>query len=98
MAQSDDTQTDDQFQTNDPNEVNPASELADKEKLPAEEATPFSPPDGVQDRVPDTHPRTDSNMDSHEHYDAGREAASGTDFPGEAADEASKSVNDIETR
>ena len=64
-----------------------APDTSDNQQLPNDGNTPFSPPDGVQDRVDDTHPITDSGMDAHEHYDAGLEAATGSDLSDQAADE-----------
>lgn len=58
---------DDQQPTND----NPAP-------LPNDGATPAAPPDDVNGGgMPTDHPDTDTDMDSHETYDAGTEAAAG---------------------
>lgn len=86
--QAQDTQ-DAQFQTNNPTDTNPITDMQQDEQLPEDNDTPFSPPDGVQDRLDNTHQLTDnnSNIDEHEHYDAGLEQATGADLPGQAADE-----------
>lgn len=60
-------------------------EASDEEKQEKEDQdydTPFSPPDGVQDRVPKDHPEIDTNMDSQEWYDEGRSGAAGVTDPG----------------
>ena len=85
----------DEYQQN-PGEENPLEEMKQNQKLPGDYDTPFSPPDGVQDRIDDTFQPTDTNVDSQERYDAGIEAASGTDMPDEAADE--DDANEIETQ
>lgn len=78
--------TDDGFQQN-PGETNPLEVMKQHEKLPEDNDTPFSPPDGVQDRIEDTFQPTDTNMDKTQWYDGGVEDAAGVDMPGEAADE-----------
>jgi hypothetical protein len=83
--ESDDS--DDQFLTNNSNDTNPMDDMKKNGRLPEDNATPFSPPDGVQDRIDDSHQIMDTEPDSHEHYDEGIEGASGVDFPGVAADE-----------
>lgn len=85
----DNNTNDDQFLTNNPDDTNPLEDMKNNQKLPEDNSTPFSPPDGVQDRIDDTHQVTDSksNIADQEHYDAGIEAAAGVDLPGEAADE-----------
>ncbi|MBW3568893.1 hypothetical protein KY385_02065 [Candidatus Parcubacteria bacterium] len=85
---SDDLNNDDQFLVNNPDDTNPMDDIKKDEQLPEDHATPFSPPSGVQDRIDDTHQVTDDINAEHEHYDAGIEAESGVDLPGEAADEA----------
>lgn len=89
MADDDqnDNSQDDQFLTNDPDDTNPLADMKDEEELEEDNDTPFSPPTGVQDRIDDTHQVTDTNIDVHERYDAGIEAASGVDLPGETANE-----------
>jgi hypothetical protein len=85
-----DTQNnDDQFVQNPGDDTNPMADMAADEKLPQDNDPPFSPPDGVQDRVDADNQLADNqtNIDDHEHYDAGLEAATGADLPGEAADE-----------
>ena len=82
-----DNQINNSFTGNNQDDTNPVDETANTHQLPNDDDTPFSPPDGVQDRVDDTHPITDSKMDAHEHYDAGLEAATGADLSGQAADE-----------
>lgn len=81
-----DDNTNDDFQQN-TDEGNPLEEMKDRQKLPEDNAPPFSAPDGVQDRLNDTHQVTDTNVDNMERYDAGIEGASGVDLPGEAGDE-----------
>jgi len=76
-----------QFSTDDPNDPTAIEQSKRDEQLSQDFDTPFSPPSGVQDRLTDTHPVTDTNVDPHERYDAGIEAASGADLPGQAADE-----------
>lgn len=78
---------DDQFLTDNTDDTNPMKDLEENEKLPNDDDTPFSRPAGVQDRIDDTHPTTDTNIDEHERYDAGIEEASNLELPGEAADE-----------
>lgn len=80
MQPNDNDETNQQDPRDNPNEINLGN------KLPEDHASPFSPPGGVQDRIDDTFQATDSNVDEHEHYDAGIEAASGVDMPGEAAE------------
>jgi hypothetical protein len=72
---------DDQFLTNDPDDINPMAKMKDDERLPGDYNTPFSPPEGIEDRIDNTDPDTDDGIDSQEHYDAGIEAASGKDLP-----------------
>jgi len=86
---------DDQFQTNS-DDTNPMQDMEEDEKLDQDYGTPFSPPSGAQDRIDDTHPATDTNIDPHERYDEGIEGAAGIDLPGEAADEG-EDPNNIET-
>lgn len=86
----DDDQQDD-FQQNDPDDENPIYQLKKDEKLPEDHDTPFSPPTGVQDRISQTHPSTDTNIDPEEDYDEGIEGAADIDLPDQAADES----NDI---
>lgn len=78
---------DDDLLVNNPDDTNDMQDMIDDQKLPGDPATPFSPPSGVQDRIGDTHQKTDTGMDEHEHYDAALEAATGVDLPGQAADE-----------
>lgn len=78
---------DDDLLQNNPDDTNDMQEMTDNQKLSGDPATPFSPPNGVQDRIGDTHQETDTGMDKHEHYDAGLEAAAGVDMPQQAADE-----------
>ena len=82
------TQTDDdQFLTNDPDDVNPMYQMKKDEELADDFEPPFSPPEGVQDRIDDTHPSTDTDIEPMDHYDEGIEGAAGVDLPGLAADE-----------
>lgn len=82
---ADDTSnTDDKFLTDEPEDRFAFDDVKDKQKLPEDHDTPFSAPDGVQDRIDDTHPTTDTAVDEHERYDAGIEAASGIDLPDQA--------------
>lgn len=83
---TDDSRQNDDFQQN-PGEGNPMDDIRRDEKLPEDGDTPFSPPDGVQDRIDDTFQPTDTNVDAMERYDAGIEGAAGVDMPGQAADE-----------
>lgn len=53
-----------------------------QQKLPQDNSTPFSAPDGVQDTTDDTHPEADTNVDSHEHYDEGISGAAEVTDPG----------------
>lgn len=53
-----------------------------QEKLPNDFSTPFSPPSGIQDNSDDTHPETDTNVDSQERYNEGISGAGGVDDPG----------------
>lgn len=53
-----------------------------QQQLPGDNATPFSPPSGVQDTTDDTHPQADTNVDAHEHYDEGISGADETVDPG----------------
>lgn len=85
MADDKDDQNDD-FQSK-PGDTNPMQDMRDDEELPGDYGTtPFSPPAGTQDRIDDTHPATDSNIDPQERYDEGIEGAAGIDLPGETAD------------
>ncbi|MDQ3064986.1 MAG: hypothetical protein M3Q36_01820 [bacterium] len=70
-----------------PDDTNPLSDMQDNQQLAEDNDTPFSPPDGVQDRIDDTHPTTDTNIDPMERYDEGIEGAANIDLPGEAAEE-----------
>ena len=84
---ADDTSNDDQFLTNNPDDTNPMEDMKRDEKLPGDYETPAAPPDGAQDRIDDTFPETDSNIDITQHYNEGIEGAAEVDLPGEAADE-----------
>lgn len=79
-------QDDDDFQA-DPDDTNPMTDMMQDEKLPQDYGTPFSPPQGAQDRINDTFPVTDTNVDATERYHEGIEGAAGVDLPGEAAEE-----------
>lgn len=68
-------------------DTNPTHDLKQDEHLAHDGDTPFSPPNGVQDRIDDTHPSTDTNIDPMEHYNEGIEGAASIDLPGKAADE-----------
>lgn len=81
-----DDDLEDDFQQN-PGEDNPLYEMKQYQKLEGDDDTPFSPPDGVQDRIDDTHQSTDTNIDETEHYNEGIEGAAEIDLPGETADE-----------
>ncbi len=50
-----------------------------EQPLPGEGATPAAPPSDVQadKQFPDDYPQTDTGVDQHESYDAGRTTASG---------------------
>jgi len=54
----------------------------EQEKLPEDYSTPFSAPSGTRDTIDDTHPETDTNVDSMEHYDEGLSGATETSDPG----------------
>lgn len=71
----------------DDDDQNPIAQMKDEQRLAGDDDTPFSPPSGTQDRMKAGHPATDADIDKHEHYDEGREGASGADLPGQAADE-----------
>lgn len=45
----------------------------------ADNQGPFSLPDDVQEQIDDTHPDTDTDLDLHEQYDAGRTSAADFD-------------------
>ncbi|MDB5169021.1 MAG: hypothetical protein JWO41_377 [Candidatus Saccharibacteria bacterium] len=51
-----------------PDEPNEEEKL---EELPEDNGTPFSPPDDAADKLDDTHPVTDTNIDPQEVYDEG---------------------------
>lgn len=53
-----------------------------QEELPQDYSTPFSAPSGINDTTDDTHPETDTNVDSMEHYDEGISGATETSDPG----------------
>jgi hypothetical protein len=76
----------DNFQTN-PDDKNPLEDMKRNEELPEDNGTPFSPPQGTQDRIDSTHQSADTNIDPHEHYDEGIEGAAEVDLPGETADQ-----------
>lgn len=76
----------DDFQQ-EPDSQNPLADINRRAKQPGDDDTPFSPPDGVQDRIDDTHPATDTNIDPMERYDEGIEGAANIELPGEAADD-----------
>lgn len=75
----------DQFLQNNADDTNPINDMKDDEELAEDNDTPAAPPSGVQDRIDDTHQSTDTNVDEHEHYDAGIEAASSVEPPAETA-------------
>jgi hypothetical protein len=79
--------TDDQFLVNNPDDTNPIEDMKDDQRLPEDHETPFSPPEGVQDKIDDTFPATDSNVDPNDRYQSGIEAAAGVDMPAEDSDE-----------
>ncbi|MDQ2973361.1 MAG: hypothetical protein M3Q79_02680 [bacterium] len=81
-----DDNTNDNFQQN-TDDSNPLNDTQDDQQLNEDNSTPFSPPDGVQDRIDDTHPSTDTNIDPMQRYDEGIEGAANIELPGEAADE-----------
>lgn len=83
MANNDNTTRDDQFLTNNPDDANPMQDMKQDEQLPEDHDTPFSPPEGSQDRTYDTHQSTDTNIDPHEHYDEGIEGAAEATPPAE---------------
>lgn len=53
------------------------NEEEDQQKLDSDFSRPFTPPSGVQDNSTTDHPAKDTNMDEHEWYDEGGDAASG---------------------
>ncbi len=75
----------DDFQ-NDEQATNPLADMKNDEKLPGDYDPPFSPPSDVPSQIGDTDQATDTNMDSHELYDANFEAASGADMPNESSE------------
>lgn len=77
---------DDEFQTN-PGDTNPMEEMKQRQKQTNDFEPPFSPPGGAQDRIDDTFPETDTNIDATQRYQEGIEGAAGVDMPGEAAEE-----------
>jgi hypothetical protein len=68
-----------------------------QEELPEDNQTPFQPADPPTDPalptddvaqgsdLDDTHPATDTNVDPHELYDAGRSAAANAEEPNQSA-------------
>ena len=54
-----------------------------QQQLPQDNSTPFSAPSSAAGTGDDTHPQTDTNIDSHEHYDEGVSGAAETDDPGD---------------
>ncbi|MDQ3093749.1 MAG: hypothetical protein M3Q70_01045 [bacterium] len=81
-----DDNTNDNFQQN-TDDTNPLNDMQDDQQLTEDNSTPFSPPDGVKDRIDDTHPSTDTNIDPMQRYDEGIEGAANIELPSEAADE-----------
>lgn len=75
------------WSSNNDDDTNTMADMKKDEKLDQDYDTPFSPPSGVQDRIRDDDPRTDTNIDLQEHYDEGIEGASSSDLPGRSADE-----------
>jgi hypothetical protein len=55
----------------------------EQQKLPEDYDTPFRPADDTDpnDRLDDTHPTTDSNIDAHEMYDEGISGAAEAEEP-----------------
>lgn len=84
-ADDDDDQNDD-FQQNSTDDDNPMYQLKKDEKLDQDYDTPFSPPCGVQDRIDQTHPSTDTDVDPEDDYDEGIEGASGIGLPDDGDD------------
>ena len=84
---ADDNINDDQFLVSNSDDTNPIEDMKDNQRLPGDHDTPFSSPDGVQDRIDDTFQAADTNVDAHERYDASIEAAAGVDLPGQVADD-----------
>jgi hypothetical protein len=78
---------DDQSLKKTPQDDNPMAGMQDDQALPQDIATPAAPPDGVVDRMSDQGQQADTNVDPTERYDAGVEAASGSQpGPGSAND------------
>lgn len=71
-------------------ELSPHEAMKARQELSEDNAPPAAPPSGVQDRIDDTHPSTDANIDEHERYDEGIEGAANIDLPGNSADEGSQ--------
>ena len=84
---ADDTTNDDQFLVNNPDDTNPIEDMKDNQRLPEDNDTPFSPPDGVQDKVDDTFPAADSNVDPDDRYQSGIDSAAGVDLPAGEGDD-----------
>ncbi len=80
-----------------PGQTNPMYDMTKDEELPEDNSTPFSPPNGIQDRVNDTFPPADTNIQPEENYEKGIEGASGTDLPGMAADEDDADIEHADT-
>lgn len=78
---------DDNFRQNPEDQDNPLADMKSVDQIAADEETPFSPPSDVTSHVGPTEPPTDSNNDLHEQYDAGTDAASGTDRPLQESDD-----------
>lgn len=54
-----------------------------EEKLPNDYSSPFSPPEGQQDRIPQDHQSLDALNSDQEWYDEGREGEAETHDPGD---------------
>lgn len=50
-----------------------------RDPLPEDHDTPAAPADSKGNKLPEDHPSTDSEIDSHELYDEGRTSATGID-------------------
>ena len=78
---ADDTTNYDDGLQNNPDDTNPINDMKRDEKLPEDNTTPFSDPRVQQDKIPTTHPETDSNIDPGERYEEGLAAAAGVEKP-----------------
>lgn len=77
----------DDFKNNPDDQDNPLPDMKAADQASPDEDTPFSPPGDVPNRVNSTEQSTDSNVDMHEEYDAGLDAASAVDLPVDESDD-----------